>query len=114
MSGSEPLETFGNAITWRMSGSPAMQRDEPVDAHREAAVRRRAHPERVEEEAELLLLLLLAEAHDAEDRLLDLGVVDPDRARAELPAVPDQVVVLADHAARVGSDLLLVARHRRR
>ena len=43
-----------------MSGSPAMRRDETVDAHREATVRRRAHRERVEQEAELRLLLLLA------------------------------------------------------
>ena len=56
VSGSAPLETFGNAITWRMSGSPAMQRDEPLDPHREAAVRRRAHRERLEQEAELRLL----------------------------------------------------------
>ena len=43
------------------------QRDEAVDAHREPAVRRRAHRERLEEEAELVALLLLADPHRAED-----------------------------------------------
>src|SRR5437764_14336641 len=73
--------------------------DETIDAHGEPAVRRRAHRQGLEQEAELLLLLLLPDAHHTEDRLLPLGVVDPDRARAELPAVPDQVVVLAQRRA---------------
>ncbi len=90
------------------------ERDEAVDAHREAAVRRRAHSQRVEQEAELLALLLLPEPHDAKDRLLDVAPVDPDRARAELPAVPDEVVVLADDAAGIALDPALVAGDRAR
>ena len=87
--------------------------DEAVDAHREAAVRRRAHLQRLEQEAELRLLLVRRDPHRPEDRLLELGVVDPDRAGAELPAVPDQVVVLAERGARVGLDLVLVTGHGR-
>src|SRR5579859_2807963 len=90
------------------------QGDEAVDAHREAAMRRRAHLERVEEEAELVALLLLAHAHDPEDGLLKGDVVDSDRARAELPAVPDEVIVLAEDAGRVGFDPMRVVRKRRR
>ena len=73
-------------------------------------MRRRAHLKRVEEEAELLPLLLLPHPHHAKDGLLDLGMVDPDRARAELPAVPDQVVVLAEDGGRIGLDLLFMTR----
>ena len=96
-----------------MSGSPRELGDEAVDAHREPAVRRRAHLQRVEQEAELVLLLLLAHAHDAEHGLLHLDVVDPDRAGAELPAVPDQVVVLTAHVLGIRLDLALLAGHGR-
>src|SRR5690348_3267732 len=86
------------------------ERDEALDAHREAPVRRRAHAQRVEEELELRLLLLGAHAHDAEDRLLPLRVVDSNRAGAELPSVPDQVVMLAEDATGIALDPVLVAR----
>ena len=75
------------------------ERDEALDPHREAAVRRRAHRQRLEEEGELPARLLVAHPHRPEDVLLDVRAVDPDRARAELPAVPDQVVVLAERVA---------------
>src|SRR6266550_562551 len=65
------------------------EREEALDAHRKPSMWRRAHPEGVEKEAKLRALLLLVHAHDAKDRLLHLGPVDSDRARAELPAVPD-------------------------
>ncbi len=55
-------------------------------------MRRRAVLERLEEEAELGLRLLLRKAQGVEERLLDLGVVDPDRSSADLVAVQDQVV----------------------
>ena len=68
------------------------QRDDPVPAERDAAVRRGAVLERVEQEAELLLRLVLAEAHHREDPLLDVVAVDTDRAAADLVAVADDVV----------------------
>ena len=77
-------------------------RHQPVDAEREAAVRRGAVLERVEEEAEPLLRLLVADAEQAEDARLQLGLVDPDRPGAELPPVEHQVVGLAAHLQRVG------------
>src|SRR5713101_2735664 len=91
-------------------GLTGHEREEALDAHREASVRRRAHAERVEEEAELLALLLLAEAHRPEDSLLHLRPMHADRAGAELPAVPDQVVVLAEHTAWIALEpVVLVA-----
>ena len=44
---------------------------------------------------------------------LDVRAVDPDRARAELPAVPDEVVVLAQRASGIAGDSLLVPGDRR-
>ena len=55
-------------MTSRMESMPDEQGADAVPAERDAAVRRRAEGERVEQEAELLLLLLLAEAHDANTR----------------------------------------------
>src|SRR5437867_4042297 len=46
------------------------QREEALDAHRKSSVWWRAHPEGVEQEAELCALLFLIHAHDAEDGLL--------------------------------------------
>ena len=86
VSGSEPLAIFGNAVICRMSGSPREVRDEAVDAHREAAVRRRAHLQRLEEEAELVALLLLAEAHHAEDGLLHARRRGSGSSRSRAPS----------------------------
>ena len=73
-----------------------MQHDEAVDAEREAAVRGRAHAERVEQEAEFRLLLGLADARAAwKTRGLESASWIRNEPRAELVAVPDQVVVLA-------------------
>src|SRR5713101_5322280 len=90
-------------------GLTGHEREEALDAHREASVRRRAHAERVEQEAELLALLLLAETHRPEDSLLHLRPMHADRAGAELPAVPDQFVVLAEHPAWIALEPVLVA-----
>ncbi len=76
------------------------QRDEPVDAEREPGVRRRAEAEGVEEEPELGLGLLVADAEQREDRALHVAAVDPHRARAQLPPVEHQVVGLGAHASR--------------
>ena len=51
------------------------QGDDAVPAEGDAAVRRRPEGERVEQEAELLLLLLLAETHEGEHALLDVAAV---------------------------------------
>ena len=71
---------------------------------------RRSHPQHLEEEAEAPFDFVIVKPHDAEDRLLEIAVVDPDRAGPQLPPVPDEIVGLADCLARVGLDQMLVAR----
>src|SRR3546814_9671381 len=56
------------------------QRDDPVHAHGDAAVRGCAELEGLEQEAELLARLVLLDPHHLEDPLLHVLVVDPDRA----------------------------------
>ena len=68
---------------------------------RDAAVRRRAHRERVEQEAELRALLLGRDPEQVEDLRLQLGLVDPERAAGELDAVADEVVGDRPRGARV-------------
>src|SRR5690606_31165916 len=65
----------------------AQEHDDAVPAEGDAAVRRSAVLECVEEEAELLLRLLRADAHDVEHALLHVTAVDTDRAAADLVAV---------------------------
>src|SRR5439155_25675572 len=77
-----------------------MQRHEALDPEGEAAVRGRAHLQRLEEPPELRARLLVAHAHSTEDTLLDVLAMDPDRPRAQLPPVPDQVVVLTQPRPR--------------
>ena len=67
----------------------------------DAAVRRRAVAQRLEQEAEARLGLLGVDAERGEDLLLHVGVVDTDRAAAELLAVPDDVVGERPRRARV-------------
>ena len=57
--------------------------------------------ERVEEEAELLLRLLLGEAQIVEHPLLDVAAVDTDRPATDLVAVADDVVGVRQRRARV-------------
>src|SRR5512133_949801 len=90
-------------------GFTGEERNEALDAQGEPAVWRGTHAKGVEEPAELRPCLLVGHPHRAEDALLDLLAVDPDRARAELPPVPDQVVVLAECGTGIGVDQILVA-----
>src|SRR5690606_12991237 len=89
------------------------QRDRAVPAERDAAVRRRAVLERVEQEAELLLGLLGADAHDLEDALLHVLAVDTDRAATDLVAVADDVVGLGQRVAGRGQRLGVLGRGER-
>ena len=57
-------------------------------------MRRGAVAECIDEEAELRLPLLLADAEEFEDAILHVGAVDPDRTRTEFPAVEHEVVGL--------------------
>src|SRR5690606_5052131 len=60
-----------------------------------------AELEGLEEEAELLLRVLLRDPHDAEDALLHLTGVDADRAAADLVAVADDVVRVRERLPRI-------------
>ena len=81
------------------------QRDDPVDAERDAAVRRRAVGERLQQEAEALLRLLGFDAERLEDLLLDVGPVDSDRAATQLPAVEDDVIGARAPAAGIAVEV---------
>src|SRR5262245_11344644 len=84
------------------------QRGEAIETERDPAVRRRAVPEGVEPECELLPRLRLADRERPEDLLLDLGAVDPHRAAADLPAVQHDVVRLRERGAGIGFEQPLV------
>ena len=102
VSGSAPLAVFGKAMTSRIDGSPAIRATTRSMPEREAAVRRRAVAQRVQQEAEARLGLLGVDAEDVEHLLLDLGLVDTDRAAADLDAVEHEVVGARLQRARVG------------
>ena len=70
----------------------ADDRDDPIEAHRDAPVRRGAVAKRVEQEAEPGLRLVGADPDQLEHPLLDVGAVVSDRAAADLIAVEHQVV----------------------
>src|SRR5438034_4174739 len=61
-------------------GFSRQERDKAVDPKRKTAVRRRAHLQRLEQEAELRPSLLVAHAACAEDALLDVPAVEPDKS----------------------------------
>ena len=112
VSGSAPLAVFGKAITSRIESRAGDHRDDAVDAERDAAVRRGAVAQRVEQEAEALLRLARASRPIASNTCsLDLGRVRADRAAAELGAVDDEVVGAREQRARVGE--VELARRRR-
>ena len=89
-------------MTSRIDVEAAEQHDDAVPAERDATVRRRAELEGVEQEAELLLRLLVGQAHDREDPLLHVAAVDTDRPAADLVAVADHVVGVGERRAGVG------------
>ena len=68
---------------------------------RDAAVRRRAVAQRLEQEAEARLGLLVGDAERVEHLLLDVRVVDTDRAAADLRAVEHDVVAAAAQRAGI-------------
>ncbi len=84
-------------------GLADQQRGQAVDAEGEPAVGRHAVAESVQEEPEPGLDLLRRDAQQLEDAVLDGGVADPDRARAQLPAVEDQVIGLRAHRQKLGA-----------
>src|SRR5215213_1650874 len=68
------------------------QSADAVPSKSDPAVRRRAVVERLQQEAELFLCLVLRQPHYSEHTLLNVPTVDTDRAAADLIAVADDVV----------------------
>src|SRR5437773_886079 len=79
----------------------AHQRHHPVEAERDAAVRRRAVLECVQQKAELPPLVFGRNAESGKDFLLHLGTVDSHRAAAYFPAVQHDVVGLGKRLRRL-------------
>src|SRR5204862_5591628 len=87
-----------------------------IEAERDAAVRRRAVFERLEEEAEAELRFLLADVEQRENAALHRRVVDSDAATADFAAIEDEVVRLRPYMAGIGDervDVLVVRRSER-
>ncbi len=80
----------GDDVTDRVGAGH--QHREPVEAERDPAMWRRAVLERVEQEAELLLGLLRADAEHLEHGRLHIIAMDTHRAAADLGAVQHHVV----------------------
>src|SRR5262245_31000690 len=66
--------------------------DDAVQPERDPPVRRRAVFERLEEESEPELRLLLRHPEQLEDEALQPLIVDPDAAAGDLAAVEDEIV----------------------
>ncbi len=89
-------------MTSRMLSSPQKMAARRSMPDGEAPVGRRPVAEGVEQEAEAGLGRLLRDAEHGEDASLDIGAVDTDAPRAELPAVEHEVVRLGSHGQRIG------------
>src|SRR5437879_6382014 len=63
------------------------QHDDPVDARRNASVRRNAILERFQQKTETLLDGLVVKAQELKDAPLQVGLVDPQAAARELISV---------------------------
>ncbi len=82
------------------------EHDDAVEAERDAAVRRSAVGQRVEEEAEAAAELFFGEAERFEEALLHVLAMNSDAAAAEFDAVEDEVVAFAANFPRCGLELV--------
>jgi hypothetical protein len=94
-------------------GGAGHQHHQPVQAEGQATVRRGAVAQGVEEEAELLLRLLLIDAENVEHRGLGLAVTDTDTAAAQLRAVEHHVVGAGQGRAGIAAQRFGIAGGRR-
>src|SRR5712671_1202298 len=78
--------------------------DDPVQAEGDAAVRRRAVLQRLEQKSELLLRFLGSDRKRAEYLGLDFLAMDAHRAPADLRAVQHHVVGLGERRARIARE----------
>ena len=79
-------------MTSRIERLAAQDGDDAVEAEGDAAVRRRAVLERVQEEAEPQLRFLVRDLQQLEDQPLQRLIVDSDAAAGDFAAVEDEVV----------------------
>ena len=75
------------------------EHDDAIQTERESPVRRSAELQRVDEETELLARLFARHSEQAENFVLNLGVVNTDRAAARFKAVKHEVVRLRANRA---------------
>src|ERR1700676_4032510 len=73
------------------------QRDDAVNAQRDAAVRRRSVGQGVQKKSESVAQLFLAEAQRPKDSLLDVLLMNSNAAGAQFRAIEDEVVALRAH-----------------
>ena len=93
----------------------AEQCDHAVETKGDAAVRGGAKGERLEQVTEAALDHIGGNLeHFLENFLLQCGLVDADRASAELHAVQDHVIMLTAHRLRIAVEQRRVLNHRRR
>src|SRR6267142_259979 len=92
--------------SWSLS--TGQEHNHTVDTERDAAVRRRAVGQRVEEKAEAAAQLLFGEAEGFEQALLNVLAVDSNAAGAELVAVEDEVVAFRTDLPRRGFEFLQI------
>src|SRR5699024_5412415 len=82
-------------------GCTGQQRHDTVPAESDTAVRRSPVGERLQQEPELLLSLLLGDPHDGENPLLHVSPVDTDGTATDLVAVAHDVVGVGQRVAGV-------------
>src|ERR1019366_5094495 len=88
---------------------PGHHRHHAIDAERDAAMWWRAILQCIEEEAELLPLILLADSERLEYFGLYFGAMDAHRSAADFPTIEHHVVGLGKRMAWIGGEHLLVA-----
>ena len=79
----------------------AQNRNQPIEAEGDAAVRRRTVLERVEEKPESRLRFFVRDLQQLEDEALQRLVVDSDAAAGDLAAVQHEIVGARARAARI-------------
>ncbi len=94
-------------------GRSKKKHDQAVKAERDAAVRRGAITERVQQKAELRLRLFFTNAQRLKRALLHIAPVNPNAAPAQFNAVEDQIIRLRFDLQRIGLKKIHMLRERR-
>ena len=111
INGSAAVCVFGKAITSRMLSAPAISIAQAVESEGDAAVRRRAELECIEQESEFQPCLFRRDAEQVEHHRLQFLHVDAHRSAADLRAVQHHVVGLGDRLAGTCRECRIVQIH---